>query len=280
LLKSSGIKDLIAASQLLKLWQVRNEQLTSLHYNSLDQQSFEKWNHSFNELCRAKNFIVPSQLFEIVTQAIKTNKLPLNESFYFYGFDESHPALTQLQEGIASKTSLQHLNELGEASQYQTLVSSYDFEYEVKNAAIWAQAIAKENEQARVAVIIPSINQNRELVESIFLKQLNPEMLNLYQEDKEPDFNISSGIPLSETALVKSALQTFSLVADLLLDKKIEHRKLRETFNSPFLLQGLFGIEQGIQLDKLLSSQRNGKSTTTNKKSYRRFLKTLPTIPN
>ena len=81
-----------------------------------------------------------------------------------------------------------------------------DFASEVKAAAHWSKAIQIQQPDARIAIVIQNLSQQKMLVERSFIEVFEPDKV--YDADSilQNDFNISAGIPLSESGLVKIAL--------------------------------------------------------------------------
>lgn len=89
----------------------------------------------------------------------------------------------------------------------QLNTSAYtDFASEVKAAAHWSKAIQQQQPDARIAIVIQNLSQQKMLVERSFIEVFEPDKAFDADSILQNDFNISAGIPLSESGLVKIAL--------------------------------------------------------------------------
>lgn len=89
----------------------------------------------------------------------------------------------------------------------QLYVTDYpDFAAEIEAAAHWSRVHIQAQPDARIAVVVQNLAQNRMLVERKFSQVFEPASAVLSEPVAQPDFNISAGIPLAQAGVIRVAL--------------------------------------------------------------------------
>ena len=88
-----------------------------------------------------------------------------------------------------------------------------DFSQEVKAAAAWSKGLQDKNPDSRIAVVIQNLAQNRMLVERSLLEAFEPASKNTVMPSLLPGYNMSAGIPLSESSVIKVGLAVIDAIS-------------------------------------------------------------------
>lgn len=148
----------------------------------------------------------------------------------FLGFQQITPAKQQLFDSLEnSGITLDFVKaEEIESNVYRLELS--DTQEEIKQAACWAKQLWLDDPSQRLGIVIPSLNNNRELTRITFERQFAPaQILNNTDQMLRP-FDISLGLALSSYPLVDSALMIISC-----LSKPISQEEAIQFLLSPYL---------------------------------------------
>jgi probable DNA repair protein len=214
---------------LPKLSHDRNDDV-SFFYQGAKQ--FAQWCHQHQH----KNYL---QLIEDIIPQFTHRKIKLPAHIVFAGFEQFSPLLKKLQHTLMQYCEVHELS-FAVSNEAIHQIELMDQEQEICAMAAWSRQRIAENNNVRVACVIPEIHSIRNKVEHIFAKEFN---FNFATKDlKDLPFNISLGQPLSELPLIKAAFEI------LLLQKQtIETHKFVELLHSPFVA--------GSQTEQLLRAQ-------------------------
>ncbi len=249
LFKTLGLSKIISANQNCILWNIDLKNQKILHHHGMDQDVFTIWKEEFDRLCTEHSFLINANLFQLVEDSLNKGILDISEQYYLYGFDEITPAQQSLFNSISANSKLTNIGLPEKSCQTQKSVALQDFEDELNTAALWAKLMAQSSPDKKIAIVIPTLNENRSFINSTFARILNPESLNLfYHNDKS--FNLSSGAPLSEMPLVKSALSLLKFISSFSQNEKIETHELLNVINDPILFQNDIPLDLRISLSE------------------------------
>ncbi|MEM8498336.1 MAG: PD-(D/E)XK nuclease family protein [Pseudomonadota bacterium] len=155
---------------------------------------------------------------------------PLSENVLLYGFEEVLPAHGYLLRQWAIPHSSVQLNvNTSDGEQPLDVLRASTFEMEITAAAQWAHEVSSSDKNARVAVIVPQLENRRAQLEYCFESVFAVEARNPYSKRHVPPFNISAGVSLASTPLVQSALTLLNV-----FQRPIASAALPQLLYSPF----------------------------------------------
>lgn len=155
---------------------------------------------------------------------------PLSENILLYGFEELLPVHEYLlKQWAIPHASVQLKIAANDGEQPLEVLRAPTFDSEITAAAQWAHRVVSEDKSARVAVIVPQLENRRAQLEFCFESVFAAEARNPYSRRQVPPFNISAGVPLASTSLVQSALMLLSLI-----QRPIASTALPQFLYSPF----------------------------------------------
>ena len=211
MMKASAIARLVMqAWSLMKQWQISLSELSG--FSTLESQSLKHWSEKFELTCRRKKLISAVLLPDLISQALSDKQLPCEEQIVFAGFEDPnklHDCLTDSLE--AAGTSVTQLKQ--DSINQQLVVEKYaDTKSEVTAAASWAKSKLLANPSQKLAIVIPSLNENRPWIQTLFNQVLHPERTLPPPYQNMDLFNFSLGIALTDYPLVHDALLTLELI--------------------------------------------------------------------
>ncbi len=225
-----------------------------------ETEAFAKWAAEFEKSCRAKGWLSPVLLPDVLARHVRDGHLSVR-NIMLVGFDEftlqQKAFIDAAVEAGASCEIVELVQRVECANAYK--VAAADQDAEIRAAAIWARERLTEGAPSpagkgaapRVAVVVPSLQNLRAHVESLFLAMLHPEQVPAGSSIQQRAFEISLGSPLSESPVIAAGL--------LILKLCLETVSLAEAgaiLRSPFIAGGDSEMTARAQLDVLLRKNR------------------------
>ncbi|MBQ0808155.1 MAG: PD-(D/E)XK nuclease family protein, partial [Porticoccus sp.] len=213
-----------------------------------DAPLFWRWTNAFQSKLKQHHLATSADRAVTVLKGYTTGAFPLESKTLMVGFD-SVPPLYQALITAASKTTELHCIERHgierhgiekyDAEKYSptTLkhehqaqqITFHDEQQEIMAAAAWAETHQQADSTCRIGIVIPELARMRHQVERIFRQQFEPDYQLPNQARSATPFNISAGIPLSDTPLITSLLLLLSLNRH-----QVPLDELCRLLNSPF----------------------------------------------
>ncbi|MEH6529185.1 MAG: PD-(D/E)XK nuclease family protein [Porticoccus sp.] len=192
-----------------------------------------RWSKAFQAKLNKHRLVTSADRAITVLKGYKAGALPQKNKTLMIGFD-SIPPLYQSLISTASETmevhSIEKYGTPSLKSEHQAeQVAFHDEHQEIMAAAAWAQEHQQADNDCRIGIVIPELARMRNQVERIFRQQFEPDYLLPDQERSATPFNISVGVPLSDTPLIASALLLLSLNRH-----QMPLEELCRLLNSPF----------------------------------------------
>ncbi|MBT8439828.1 MAG: PD-(D/E)XK nuclease family protein, partial [Gammaproteobacteria bacterium] len=251
------------AWQLVKQWQIHWGKIAE--FDSPETWALIRWGKQFEALCRKNAWLSQTLIIEHVTQAISKQQCKPNDHIIFAGFEDPHLLHKNLVQSLTEQQC--HLSYFRHESinHKQSLRVCNDFEDELQQAANWTRQLVLKDATKKIAVVIPSLNENRSKVEQCFRKTLHPERITPPPYSGAQLYNLSLGIPLAQYPLVQNALTCLALLAE-----PIPLQTLSTVLLAPSLSAGL----PQSNIDLLL--RKHGRKQWTLKALIHFLKQTLP----
>lgn len=186
-----------------------------------DTRAFARWSRAFEGLCRDRSFLTQSELAETLRAEVASGRLALPSGLLLVGFDAMTPAQTALLGAL--RVAGVHVDEFEpEASGASsiTTVGALDEYGELTACARWLLDHLTQQPEARLAVIVPSIETDRPEIDRVFRNILAPECNDIAAPAGSGPYEFSLGVSLANTPLVATALDILRWsVAPLPLDR-------------------------------------------------------------
>lgn len=244
---SAAARTAADAYRLLCDWQLDRHPELAL---SPEGEAFAAWRRDFDQHCARHRLLPAARLPALLADAVATGRLAPPGVLWLAGFDEHPPAQQTLLEALAH-TGCQ-LRELAPDALGATplrLVCT-DPASERELAARWALARLKADPTARIAIISPAIQEQREPLRQVLTATLAPQSLAPGSDADRLPFNFSLGLPLAGQPLVRDALLALQLAL-----AEVEQAELAQLLRSPFLAGGLAEAQPRALLDAELKGR-------------------------
>jgi probable DNA repair protein len=209
-----------------------------------NHEAFRRWNLAFEALCRERGWVPPEDRYGLLAHAYDEGWKYSPGDFGLLGFDEFSPAqarlVAALQRAGATATTLS----LEPAGSMAVLWQAVDAASEVQAMARWVRHRYENEPDARIAVAVPDLQNNRRAIERSLREVLTPGQA---PRGSQVPWNLSLGQPLSRVPLVESA---FSLLR--LLDQPVDIQDVGNVLRSPWIRGGNEERDQRALLEKCL----------------------------
>jgi ATP-dependent helicase/nuclease subunit B len=183
-----------------------------LYREHAESAAFAKWAGAFQDVCRNNEWLDRSSLPDLLIRLVKTGQLRSSKRVVLVGFDQITPQQEALLESVSETGTRCEAIQVSRASEASAwVVEARDSDDEIRAAAAWARARLESNPQARLAVVVPALDNVRTRIESIFLAAFHPERLAAGSGRQQRAFELSLGQPLAEYPVVATALQLVRL---------------------------------------------------------------------
>ena len=190
------------AADTLKTLQNWNLSIDQIPDKTPAVEHFKRWLVSFNELLNRNHLVTQQHAWQLIEQGFKSGSLRREAQILLYGFQSTPPLPNNIIAGASQQINrLQTVDSAG----YAVRVEAQDQQQELRLAANWAAQQLRLNPQQRVGIVIPDLNNNLDQVSRIVSEALTT-------EGTQTAVNISAGTPLSDTALVNSALELIGIL--------------------------------------------------------------------
>lgn len=232
------------AADRLEQWQLSETIASSDSYSWRKETSrFQSWHRQFSEKCLKNHWLEHYQLDNWLAVHLNTlantltNNLsqPISPDFlpiklHFLGFQEFTPARLEL---------LNRLKKVG--CEVETITAnnietqSYRYEFsdiaeEIIETALWAKQLWIENPEQRIGIVIPNLNQDRELTKRTFERVFCASELLKSDDQIIRPFDISLGLPLSSYHQIDTGLSLLSF-----LSRDLQQEELLLLLQSPHI---------------------------------------------
>ena len=198
---------------------------------------FRDWASSFEKLCAAGGWTSGADLAGMVADVFARGSVSPPARIIFAGFDTVTPVLVNLADVLRKAGSEVEMVDgtpsAGPAAAVR--VGLPDAAAEYRAAAAWARRIVEKDRNARVGVVVPTLQDDRAAVVRVFMEAFHPSSVAAGMPPRRRAFNVTYGTPLASEPVVRAALLLLESVAD---DTLPLHTATRLLLN-PFLPGGV-----------------------------------------
>ncbi|AMV72257.1 PD-(D/E)XK nuclease family protein [Desulfuromonas carbonis] len=198
---------------------------------SEDHQAFLRWRQGYLKRLHERGWLDGAASTDRVLAALATGQLPPPPFLLLVGFDELPPGMSRLATLVADSNRVEILPPPRAPIAQSGSCACDDAAAEVRTAARWVRHLLGQGE-CRIGVVAPDLSNYRDLIDQIFLEELDPLGL-LALDDMEGRFGLSLGVPLGQQGPVMAALQLLSC------DREPECGQLGVLLRTPYLGGGV-----------------------------------------
>ncbi len=251
LFKQACTDTLIQASEHCILWQVKLANYQNQHDFGKDQTLFLEWKTQFEQNCLKQGLLSPAMLLALVIEAIEADEIRFDSTIYYYGFEQANPLQQRLFATLEKHCACTRITP--DATHLSVTDSGsfacQDFNEEIKYAVTWAKHIHAQDSTANVAIVVPSLNEKRQDIESTLNKILHEEKCAPNRLHAPTAYTLSSGKTLDELPLVDAALRQLDFCQSAQANKQVSVNEFIALVETPLLLQFLdFPLRKNLSL--------------------------------
>ncbi|WP_019882712.1 MULTISPECIES: PD-(D/E)XK nuclease family protein [unclassified Methylophilus] len=178
---------------------------------SEETRQFLQWRQQFQTLCKQSGTLESVRYQTWQLEQLSQHVLPLPASIQMAGFDRINPhvqtLITILQSAGVQITTFDN-SVPAQQTQRMTFAEAMD---EMRAAVHWAQQQLAADPQAKLAIVLPDLDSQRETLANLLDDTFHPEALHPAQAESPRCYEFSLGLPLSRWPLVHSALNVLRL---------------------------------------------------------------------
>ncbi len=210
-----------------------------------------RWAEAFERRCRRDDLLSAAGLEARLAKAIREDKFSLEEpSLCLLGFDRMSPAQEDLLAAVRGAgvqvESILPRTDTGTASpgSRQFVYSADTAGEELIACARWMRQQRELRPEARIALIVPQLGEERVAIERALREELAPELRGIEGSVAPRPFEFSLGKPLARTASAAAALYLLQWSAGAL-----PLRRVSDLLRSKFLDGSGYGAERSARAE-------------------------------
>ena len=177
-----------------------------------ETRQFLRWREHFRKRCKQSGWLESARYLDWQIAHLQAGVGMLPPLIYLAGFDRISPQQQRLfavlsARGVTLRTWHSSLPTAGAAEQ----VGYDDAEAECRAAAAWAKLKLNNNPHARLAIVVPQLAKLRARLAAILDDTLQPQTVHAELAETPRRYDFSLGVPLTDYALVSTALALLRL---------------------------------------------------------------------
>lgn len=210
-------KTAMSAHQTLIEWQVPE---SDINHASMSQEArqFLRWRHTFIALCAQKNSLDTSTYLAKQIALVCEFESVLPSHIIFAGFDRVTPLMQILLTSLKSKNVAISFENDAKSDKdndksHIACVGLQDVEAECRAAVAWAKAQLTQNPNAQIALISPTLREERAYLADLLDDAFHVESLLPHHYEAPRIYDFSLGLALNNYPIINTALQLLRLAA-------------------------------------------------------------------
>ncbi|SFS15629.1 probable DNA repair protein [Granulicella pectinivorans] len=197
-----------------------------------DTEAFAAWAAAFDERCHTGRLLPEAGLEASLRKALKEGTLRIANEILLVGFDRLVPAQEALLEAIADIGVRIETAEQPDLPQERFLSIAEDEAQELRLAAHWIRRYLDDRPEARVAVVVPGLADERARIGRVFREILAPGSQAIGFAVAGP-FEFSAGEALVERPMIAAALDLLAWA-----EEALDLERVSQLLLSPYVATG------------------------------------------
>jgi probable DNA repair protein len=178
-----------------------------------DTQAFARWSEAFLVTCRKQSYLPAALLDQALAEHTIAHRTDLPSSLHLAGFPDLTPAQQTLLTALeARSTTIHHHTLQAHPAQPATLALAANPREELLFAAQWTRHyLEAHGSTSRVAILTPSLSEDRDELEAVLRDVLAPELHSIHADLSSTPWHFSSGAHLASLPILATALSVAQL---------------------------------------------------------------------
>lgn len=180
---------------------------------SYDSRVFARWAETFATQCAARAYLAAAQLDSELQMHVRAGSLAPPVSLQLVGFGAIHPSQQALLAALRDHGTAvleQSLEAPQDKGPWRTSIIAANEHEELTLAARWIREFLEgprtTERVTRVAVLVPSVAEERAELESVLRQTLAAELLSIEADLSAQPWEFSGGVSLASLAIISDAL--------------------------------------------------------------------------
>ncbi len=176
-----------------------------------DALVFLRWFEMLERRCKEEGWIGRGRLESVLRELVRHAHVRLSGvpsvGLFLVGSEDLTPsgsALLEVFEQVGLLVVEQSI--AGGPAERRVLACAEDEAEELRGCARWVRALLHERPQARVAIVVPRLDEERTEIDRVFREAISPELCFVGRKPGTEPWDISHAVPLTETAMSSIAL--------------------------------------------------------------------------
>jgi len=179
-----------------------------------DSKTFASWATAFAKRCERGQFLSSAELPAAIRDHIADGSLAPPTELLLIGFDDDTPVRTSLLITLETRgCDIPRVDIDSESIDLRTIVRATNPHEELLSAARWIRHFIEGSPQSRVALIVPTLGDERPELEVTLRNILTPELQSIDTDLSSTPYSFSTGSPLAETSMIATALDLIRWIA-------------------------------------------------------------------
>jgi len=172
-----------------------------------DSRIFADWAENFTRQCGTRGYLSAALLEDALSRHLQTGALTAPPALQLVGFTDRTPAQEVLLEALRTRgtTVAEHTLTIDPGNLRASVVAPTE-RAELELAARWIRGFVQQQPDARVAVLLPQLAEQRAELEEVLREMLAPELQSVTEDLSSTPWEFSSGAALSSMAMISDAL--------------------------------------------------------------------------
>lgn len=178
---------------------------------SEETQQFMRWRQQFQNLCRQSGVLEPVRYQAWQLTQLAQGHVSLPQQVVLAGFDRIQPHLQRLISQLQDAGT--QVYQLATAATARTVqcMGYADSMAEMRAAVHWAQQWLQRTPEARLAIVVPELDAQRDTLAHLLDDTFHPDALHPAHSERPRCYEFSLGQPLHRWPLVHTALSVLQL---------------------------------------------------------------------
>lgn len=182
---------------------------------SIDQRAFVRWAEAYHHLCDERAVLDPADVITHLMSDACWSRMRLPSHLMLVGFYEITPQQQCLLDALLlQNVRIDQISQSSAQSVEHARVSPQEDIAELAAAASWARTELEKNARARLAVVVPDLQNRRTELEYQFRRAFFPQRRPDTLTPADCPWNFSLGLPLANTPPAQTALLLLKLAGN------------------------------------------------------------------
>jgi hypothetical protein len=217
---------------------------------SEEVRAFSRWMRGYQERCEDQSWLDGARLPDALRVAIDASIIAPPAGMLVLGFEQLTPQQRALLRAIAARGARIAVSSGPRGRANARRVELASVEDELTTAVRWAGRLLASGEAGRIAILVPDLATRRATAQRLFDDILAPGAVLPGRGETRRPFNVASGPPLADHAIVRAARAVLAL-----LSGRITLADLSRILRSPFVAGGVSRAPQRAMFDVWLREQ-------------------------